>query len=453
MLHFGTDGIRGLANTELTAEAALSFARAAASTIGAGAEGQRFLVGRDTRASGEMLEAAVVAGICSAGAEAVLCGVIPTPALSRLVPAMGGAGGVMISASHNTFEYNGLKFVGRTGDKLSKEQEAEVELLAYDGDGRVWPARPGTVRRVGEASPWYEGSLVEFGRDCALAGMTVVTDCAHGALSEVAPRVLAELGAVTIAINCSPTGVNINDGGAVAPGALCDEVRRRGADAGLAFDGDGDRLVMVDEAGMVVNGDRVLGIWADDLRGRGKLNGGLVVGTVLTNSGLESFLGSIGCRLERAPVGDRYVADAMARAGATLGGETCGHTIYAPELSSSDAMVTGIAMLGIMARTRRPLSALASAVPQRPQVAVNLRIGDGEELLADPEVALARREWERALGTAGRIVLRPSGTEPLIRIMCECSEEARARETADGLAEVVLRRAEERGRVHADVAA
>jgi phosphoglucosamine mutase len=451
-LRFGTDGVRGVANTELTPELAVAFARASVSVLARDGGVSRFLVARDTRESGDMLEAAVAAGLCSAGAEVMLCGVIPTPALSCLVPEAGASGGIMISASHNPYEYNGLKFIDHAGDKLSEAEEAAIESCAYEAECARPSPLAGRVGRANGLVTAYAKRLRSFAPAGRIHGVCIVVDCAHGALSELAPRVLTELGAGVIPLNCSPTGTNINDGGAVKPQRLAEEVRQHAAVAGLAFDGDGDRLVMVDEKGAVIDGDQILGIWAKDLAARGALADDLVVGTVLTNGGLELFLSSFGCRLLRAPVGDRYVAAQMAGAGAALGGETCGHIIYAPHLSSSDALLTGIAILGIVARSGMPLSALAAAIAKRPQVSLNLPMERGHEILDDPDIRLAVSEAEGALGLQGRVVVRPSGTEPVVRITCACDDERQARAVAEELATVVERCAD-RERAHADIAA
>ena len=451
-LGFGTDGVRGIANAELTPELGLAFARAFVSVVACD-DRARILVARDTRVSGDMLEAAVVAGICSAGAEAVLCGVAPTPALCWLAPLAGAAGGIMISASHNPFEYNGLKFVNRAGDKLSEAEEGTIESRAYEAPDSRQTSPVGRACRAEGLVGEYRERLLTFAPGRPLEGMRLLVDCAHGALTSLAPVVLAQLGATVVPLNCSPTGTNINEGGAVSAHRLAREVQEQAAVAGLAFDGDGDRLVMADERGALIDGDGILGIWADEQARRGELANDLVVGTVLTNGGLERFLNSLGCRLLRAPVGDRHVAAAMARSGAVLGGETCGHVIYAPHLCSSDALLTAIAILRIMARTGRPLSALGALIEKRPQVALVLPTAFGRELLGDPEIGLAVREAERALGISGRVIVRPSGTEPAIRITCECDDERQARAVAEELASVVAQCAEEREGARADIAA
>ncbi len=453
-LRFGTDGVRGIANAELTSELSVRFARAAVSVSAHNGGRPRFLVARDTRISGEMIEAAVVAGLCAGGADAILCGIIPTPALSCIVPRSGASGAIMISASHNPYQYNGLKFFNGAGDKLSEAEEAAIESLVYDCPTQL--ARRETVGRLRRDDGMFDiyvECLLAFARDMSLHGMSIVVDCAHGALSGIAPRVLGELGVVVTPLNCSPTGMNINEGGAVSPQRMAEEVRERSAAVGLAFDGDGDRLVMADENGTLVDGDQILGVWAQDLARRGELTDDVIAGTVLTNSGLEGFLRPFGCRLLRAPVGDRYVAAEMARVGAILGGETCGHIIYAPHLSSSDALLTGIAILDIMARNHEPFSTLAGAIRKRPQVSLNLPIASGDELLRDPEVRIAVSDAEAMLGESGRVIVRPSGTEPVLRVTCECCDEHQARAVVNELAEVIEGCCRHRDVSHADIAA
>jgi phosphoglucosamine mutase len=450
---FGTDGVRGLANSELTPELALALARASVRVFAGWHARPSVLVARDTRASGDMLEAAVIAGVCSGGADAVSCGVIPTPALAHLVPATQAVAGVMVSASHNTYQYNGLKFFDQSGDKPTEEQEAAIESLALAGPT---PPSERPVGRAHRGDGWlsaYRGRLLAFASGRPLAGMRLAVDCANGALSHLAPTLLGEMAADVIAVNCSPSGTNINEGGAMKPQQLARTVAGHKADAGLAFDGDGDRLLMADERGELVDGDQVLAVWAKHLALRGELTNGVVVGTTITNTGVEIFLNSLGCRLLRAPVGDRYVALEMRRAGAVLGGETCGHTIYAPHLSSSDALLTGIAILSIMARSGKPLSELASVVQKRPQSSLNLRVAPGSDGLGHPAVRLAITEAEAALAGRGRLVVRPSGTEPVIRVTCECEDATRAAAIAKEIAAVIASCVGGTERVCADIAA
>jgi len=436
---FGTDGVRALANLELTPDLAMTIARAAATVIAPDRQRGRFLIGRDTRLSGDLLEAAAVAGLCSAGADAVLGGVMPTPAVAYLVGCLELDGGIMISASHNPYEYNGLKFLGPGGSKLSDEQEARIEALASQCSPSGAGQSVGRVVREDGLVGRYVDRIAGLERN-PLKGLRVVADCGHGALHELAPRVLGSLGADVIPINCSPTGTNINQGGALEPQAAAQAVREQGADAGVAFDGDGDRVILVDEQGQVVDGDQILAIWASDLHARGALAASLVVGTVTTNGGLERFLESIGCRLMRAPVGDRYVSDEMQRRGAILGGETCGHIIFAPHLLSADGLLSGITVLGLAARAGKPLSALASMIRKRPQVTINVPVVRRREWQADVAIREAVWQAERSFLGEGRLIIRASGTEPVIRITAECDDDQQARSIAQQLARVVAER-------------
>ncbi|HUU53514.1 MAG TPA: phosphoglucosamine mutase [Armatimonadota bacterium] len=419
---FGTDGVRGLANIDLTPELTTALARAAAARIPQLDRRARFLIGRDTRVSGDLLEAAAVAGICSVGADALLGGVMPTPALAYLVRTLDLDGGIMISASHNTYEYNGLKFFGPGGHKLSENAEEQIEAAVGEPADPTRRACVGSVQRRPDMPASYLDSLCgAAGRP--LEGMYIVADCAHGALHDLAPRALAALGADAVAINCSPNGRNINEGGVMKLQQLAAAVRQHRAHAGLAFDGDGDRLVLLDETGALIDGDQIVAIWANDLAARGQLPQNTVVGTVLTNGGLEAFLGTIGCRLFRTPVGDRYVSAEMRRTGAALGGETCGHTIFYPHLSSSDALYTGLALLRIAARSGKPLSELASVMKKRPQVSINIPADNHVDFQTYPPVHRAMEQAKTALGDRGWLLVRPSGTEPIIRITAECTDE------------------------------
>jgi len=436
---FGTDGVRALANLELTPDLAMALARAAATVTAPRKPHVRVLIGRDTRLSGDLLEAAAVAGVCSAGADAVLGGVMPTPAVAFLIAALGLDGGIMISASHNPYEYNGLKFLGPGGDKLSDEQEAQIEGLAAQcapygagqSVGRV-VRENGLLGRYAEQIARATGSRLQ--------GLRVIADCGHGALHELAPAVLSDLGADVIAMNCSPTGTNINEGGALKPQGLAEAVRAQSAAAGVAFDGDGDRALLVDETGALVDGDQILAVWANDLHGRHELANNVVVGTVTTNGGLERFLRSIGCRLARAAVGDRYVSEEMRRRGAALGGETCGHVIFAPHLMSADGLLLATAVLSLMARSGKPLSALASVMQKRPQVTINVQVTRRADWQSDIVIREAVWKAQRALRDGGRLVVRPSGTESVIRVTAECDDQQEAEKTAQSVAHVVMQR-------------
>ena len=449
---FGTDGVRGLANIDLTPELTTALARAAAARIPQLDRRARFLIGRDTRLSGDILEAAAVAGICSAGADALLGGVMPTPALAYLVRTLDLDGGIMISASHNPYEYNGLKFFGPGGHKLSDAAEKQIEAAVRGPAHSATRTSLGSVQRRPDMLSGYLGSLCgATGRP--LEGMYIVADCAHGALYDLAPRALDALGADVVAINCRPNGRNINVGGVMKPQQLAAAVRQHQANAGLAFDGDGDRLTVVDETGALIDGDQIVAIWANDVAARGQLPGNTVVGTVLTNGGLEAFLGTIGCRLLRTPVGDRYVSAEMRRTGAALGGETCGHTIFYPHLSSSDALYTGLSLLRIAARTGKPLSELASVMHKRPQVSINIPADNHVDFQTYPPVHRAMEQAKAALGERGWLLVRPSGTEPIIRITAECTDENLARTVVETTASALRECVSDRRIPSADIAA
>jgi phosphoglucosamine mutase len=430
---FGTDGVRGLANTELTPELVTRLARAAAARTPRQTARPQFLVAKDTRLSGGFLEAAAAAGLCSGGADALLGGIMPTPAAAHIVNKLDLQGAIVVSASHNPYEYNGLKFLGPGGHKLSEQAQREIEEGVDEEGG--WASSP-CVGRIVESNGLAEGYLASLtgAAGTRLEGLRVVLDCAHGTLSELAPRALSVLGADVVAMNCRPTGRNINEGGAVKPQRLAQAVTDQGAQAGLAFDGDGDRLVMIDEQGAAIDGDQILAMWAADLASRGELASDVVVGTLLTNGGLESFLDTIGCRLVRTPVGDRHVAEEMQRSGAALGGETCGHVIFAPHLFSSDALYTGLAMLSLAKRTDRPLSELAGVIEKRPQISVNIPVARPNDAVSHPSVCAAVDRAQEALDGVGWLVARPSGTEPVVRVAVECDDEDRARGVAEEIA-------------------
>ncbi|MBN1459355.1 MAG: phosphoglucosamine mutase [Armatimonadetes bacterium] len=427
---FGTDGVRGLANSEMTPEVATRLARAAVARIPKQTERPRFLVAKDTRLSADLLEAAVVAGLCSGGADALHGGVMPTPAAAQAVKKFDLQGGIVVSASHNAYEYNGLKFLGPGGHKLSEQAERDIEETV-DADG-CCVSSP-CVGRVSDATSFLDDYLASLAGavETRLNGLRIVLDCGHGALSGLAPGVVSTLGADVVAMNCRPTGRNINEGGAVKPQRLAHMVIDQRAQAGLAFDGDGDRLVMVDERGALIDGDQILAIWAADLASRNELTGNVVVGTLLTNGGLETFLDTMGCQLLRTPVGDRHVAEEMRRSGAVLGGETCGHIVFAPHLYSSDALHTGLAVLRLMKRTNKSLSELAGVIRKRPQVSRDIPVARPNDAASHPSVCAAVDRAQESLDGAGWLVVRPSGTEPVVRVTVECDDEDRAQRVAE----------------------
>jgi phosphoglucosamine mutase len=440
---FGTDGVRGIANAELTPELAFRIGRAGAATLAREMDPHKpIVVGRDTRLSGTMLEAAVVAGITSTGRDTLSVGVIPTPGVARITVLMDAAAGVMISASHNPIEDNGIKFFGPDGFKLSDAEEAAVEAALDDEAALPRPTHfdVGIARSAHGLVDRYFATLVEGGAD--LSALTVVVDAGFGAAYLVGPRACARLGATVEALHARDDGSRINVAcGSTDLAPLIERVRalaRERPDAqviGVAFDGDADRALFVDETGAAVDGDRVMLVLARDKMRRGALVGNTVVGTVMSNIGLERALRAEGIALVRAAVGDRYVLETMRAGGFTFGGEQSGHVIDLERNTTGDGPGTAIALLSVVARTRETLHDL-SALRVAPQILLNVRTADKEVL----ETAAVRAAVERAeteLGSTGRILVRPSGTEPLIRIMLEGDDAGRIARLAHGIAEIV----------------
>jgi len=418
---FGTDGVRGVANRELTPELALKLGRAGAFVLSRGLPGCRLVIGRDTRVSGDMLEAALVAGICSVGVDVLKVGVMPTPAVAYLTRALGAAGGVVISASHNPVADNGIKFFGPSGYKLADEVEEEIERLVV-GSGEIPAPIGGGVGRcyeVTDAADRYIAFLMEA-VPVDLSGMKIVLDCANGAASRVAPRLLRKLGAEVVPIFHLPDGVNINDGcGSTRPAALQAAVREHGAGLGLAHDGDADRVLAVDENGNLVDGDQIMVICARDLKSKGRLAKNTVVVTVMSNLGLHLALQESGIKVIQTRVGDRYVLEELLRTGATFGGEQSGHIIFLEHNTTGDGILTGLKLLSVVRENGAALSELAACMERLPQLLENVRVADKEKVINHPELAAAIREHERRLAGCGRILVRPSGTEPLVRVMAE----------------------------------
>lgn len=422
----------------MTVEFALRLASAAARVLAP--EGGSALVGKDTRVSGYMFEAALEAGFVAAGVDVSLIGPLPTPAIAYLTQRFGCRFGVVISASHNPYDDNGIKFFDASGSKLSDETEAEIEshldgpLLTRESNAL------GKANRVDKSRVVYQefcASTLPHGMD--LAGLKVVIDCANGAAYKVAPRVLADLGAEIIPIGCSPNGRNINlRCGSTAPELLQLTVSGVGADVGIALDGDGDRLVMVDHLGRLVDGDQLMYVIARDRLAHGGLQGP-VVGTVMSNLGLELALREAGVEFRRAQVGDRYVLAMLKEHGGVLGGETSGHLLCLDRTTTGDGLVSALQVLAAMKRSGRPLAELAAGMSRLPQVMVNVKIAERIDPSKSPAVQDAIRRVEAALGTGGRVVLRASGTEPLIRVMVEGRDEPAVRRHAEALAEAVRR--------------
>ena len=437
--YFGTDGVRGRVGDEpMTVEFALRLASAAARVLAPG--GGTALVGKDTRLSGYMFEAALEAGFVAAGVDVSLIGPLPTPGIAFLTQKFGCSFGVVISASHNLYEDNGIKFFDGTGSKLSDEVEERIEALLDDPALTRESIALGRATRVDRSRTVYQdfcASTVPPGTD--LSGLKIVIDCANGAAYKVAPRVLADLGAEIIPIGCSPNGRNINLGcGSTSPELLQLTVAGVRADVGIALDGDGDRLVMVDHLGRIVDGDRLLYVIARDRKSLGQLEGP-VVGTVMSNLGLELALRDEGIPFLRAAVGDRYVLAMLREHGGVLGGETSGHLLCLDRTTTGDGLVSALQVLAVMKRTGRPLAELAAGMSQFPQVMVNVRVAERIDPRESPDIQAAVRRVEAELGDTGRVVLRASGTEPLIRVMVEGQDEAIVNRYANELAETVRR--------------
>ena len=434
---FGTDGVRGrVGEHPMTVEFALRLASAAARVLAP--QGGTALVGKDTRLSGYMFEAALEAGFVAAGVNASLIGPLPTPGIAYLTQRFGCRFGVVISASHNLYEDNGIKFFDSAGSKLSDEVEEQIEQLLDEPALTRESISLGRATRVDKSRGIYQdfcASTMPEGID--LAGLKVVIDCAHGAAYKVAPRVLTDLGAEIIPIGCSPNGRNINlRCGSTAPELLQLTVSGVGADVGIALDGDGDRLVMVDHLGRLVDGDRLLYVIARDRHRQGELKGP-VVGTVMSNLGLEQSLQADGIPFLRAAVGDRYVLAMLREHGGVLGGETSGHLLCLDRTTTGDGLVSALQVLAVMKRTGRPLAELTAGMPQFPQVMVNVRVRERIDPRQSPAIQAAVSRVEAALGRTGRVVLRASGTEPLIRVMVEGEDEAAVTRHAHELAETV----------------
>ncbi|GAC1425475.1 MAG: phosphoglucosamine mutase [Candidatus Velthaea sp.] len=440
---FGTDGVRGVANADLTPELAFKIGRAGAAVVARDiAPEHPILVGRDTRMSGPMLEAAIVAGITSTGRNVVLLGVAPTPAVASITTRIGAAAGVMISASHNPVEDNGIKFFGADGFKLSDAIEDEIEALldspdlarpTHDGVGIATHQR-GLVDR-------YFATLIEAGAD--LSGLTVVVDAAYGAAFAVGPRAFSRLGARVVALHAEDDGSRINVAcGTTHMSALAEAVRRESADGharavGVAFDGDADRALFVDETGAILSGDHVMLIVAKDLKSRGELAGDTVVGTVMSNVGLERAFEREGIRLIRAAVGDRYVLETMRAGGFGFGGEQSGHIIDLQQNTTGDGPMTAVKLLSIVARSGKSLHDLAAALTVYPQILVNVRVENKSVLESDALVRAAIDDAQRRLAGDGRILVRASGTEPLIRVMIEGSDQAAITDLAESVAATI----------------
>ncbi|WP_222194214.1 phosphoglucosamine mutase [Modestobacter italicus] len=439
---FGTDGVRGRANADLTPELALSVARAAASVLADrdGTSRPVAVVGRDPRASGEMLEAAVVAGLASAGAEVLRVGVLPTPAIAHLTGRTDADLGVMISASHNPMPDNGIKLFSRGGHKLPDAVEAAIERRVAgqdEADHRPTGGGIGRVRDLAGAAEDYTAHVLSALRE-PLRGLRVVVDCAHGAAARAAPEVYRRAGAQVHVIGGEPDGWNINDGiGSTHLGPLIEAVAAHGADIGIAHDGDADRCLAVTAEGDVVDGDAILAICALALHESGSLTNDTVVATVMSNLGFHHTMRAAGITVHTTAVGDRYVLEALRSRGLSLGGEQSGHLVFLDWATTGDGLLTGLALLSRMSATGASLAELASVVQRLPQTLVNVPVTDRLAVAESDEVARAVNQVEEELGDAGRVLLRPSGTEQLVRVMVEAPTQEQADEVAARLAEVV----------------
>ncbi len=438
---FGTDGIRGTANTEpMTAEIALKVGMAAGRYFTHGDHRHRVVIGKDTRLSGYMIEPALTAGFISMGMDVFLVGPIPTPAVAMLTRSLRADIGVVISASHNPFQDNGIKLFGPDGYKLSDAVEAEIEALVENGlsEHLAAPAKLGKAKRIEDARGRYTEYVKQtFPKGRTLDGLKVVIDCANGAAYKVAPEVLWELGADVVPIGVDPDGFNINKGcGSTAPETLLSQVVTHGADIGIALDGDADRLLISDEKGMLVDGDQLMALMAADWAKRGALRGGGVVSTVMSNLGFERFLSALGLDLVRTQVGDRYVVERMREGGYNLGGEQSGHIILSDYGTTGDGLLAALQVLAVLTSTGRPASEICRLFEPLPQLLRNIKIKGAQPLERD-EVRKAVAVGESRLGQSGRVLVRKSGTEPLIRVMAEGEDEDLLVTVLDDIAEAI----------------
>jgi phosphoglucosamine mutase len=427
---FGTDGVRGRANSELTPEVAFDLARAAGERID-----RHVVIGRDTRRSGPMLSAAVMAGFNAVGVDTVDLGIVPVGAVSRLTRDTGATYGVMVSASHNPAEDNGIKFFGMDGAKLSDARETAIEERYFSGSSYTRPV----AGKVGMQSDMHDALTRYVDRialtiEYSMRGLEFVVDCANGAAFLAAPRLFAKVGASVTVLSDAPDGMNINDGvGAMHPEAVAAAARGR---VGLAFDGDADRLIAVDEDGEVVNGDVIMAIFAAWQHERGKLKNDVVVATVMSNLGFHQAMDRLGIEVAVTPVGDRYVVEEMRRTKAVVGGEQSGH-ILLEDRSTGDGLRTALRLMEVMAATGKELRELRTVMSELPQVLTNVRVGSKDGWDTNGVISSSIGEWERKLGSRGRILVRPSGTEPLIRVMVEAPSASEAAEVASSIAGVV----------------
>jgi len=438
---FGTDGLRGTANREpITARTALELALAAGAQFRRGNHRHRVVIGKDTRLSGYMLEPALAAGFVSMGMDVIMLSPLPTPAVAMLTRSLRADLGVMISASHNPYEDNGIKFFGPDGYKLSDEIELAIEAKMGNGNAPLAKSEHlGRAMRLEDARGRYmEFVKNSFPKRLTLDGLKIVVDCAHGAAYRVAPTVLTELGAEVIPIGVEPDGTNINrDCGATAPEAMCRAVLAEGAHLGIALDGDADRLILADEKGRVLDGDQMMALVARSWATDGRLEGGAVVATVMSNLGLERFLGGLGLQLHRTPVGDRYVVERMRAGGFNVGGEQSGHMILSDFVTTGDGLIAALQVLAVLVSSGRPASETGRVFEPFPQRLKSLRVEASARPLDADGVKAAIRAGESALGNSGRLLVRKSGTEPVIRVMAEGEDEGLVLRVLDEVARAI----------------
>jgi len=442
---FGTDGIRGTANQEpMTAETALKIGMAAGRQFLRGDHRHRAVIGKDTRLSGYLLEPALTAGFIAMGMDVILVGPMPTPAIAMLTRSLRADIGVMISASHNPYQDNGIKLFGPDGCKLSDGIEAEIEHRIGNGIEKdlVPSDRLGRAMRLDDALGRYmEHVKTTFPRGLTLDGLRIVIDCAHGAAYKVAPTVLWELGAEVVQIGVTPDGLNINrDCGSTAPEAMCEAIRTHKAHLGIALDGDADRMVLADETGALVDGDQIMALIARSWQERGRLQSGGIVATVMSNLGLERYLKKHGLELARVQVGDRYVVEYMHKHGYNVGGEQSGHIIFGDFGTTGDGLIAALQVLAEIVRAQRPTSEVVRCFNPLPQLLRSIRFGETAPL-EDSDVLRAIQQGESSLGEEGRLLIRKSGTEPLIRIMAEGSDEALIDRVVDNIVTTIERKA------------
>ncbi|WP_062049190.1 phosphoglucosamine mutase [Bacillus sp. JCM 19034] len=437
--YFGTDGVRGVANSELTPELAFKLGRMGGYVLTKEEEKPRVIIGRDTRISGEMLESALVAGLLSIGAEVMRLGVISTPGVAYLTKALSASAGVMISASHNPVPDNGIKFFGPDGFKLLDQQEEEIERLLDQEDELPRPVGG----QLGQTTDYFEGvqKYLQFLKQTVqedFTGIHVALDCANGAASSLAPHLFADLEADISTMGATPNGTNINEGcGSTHPEALAQFVLEKEAHIGLAFDGDADRLIAIDEKGQIVDGDKIMYICAKYMKAQGWLNHGTVVSTVMSNLGFYKGLEEIGIEAKQTAVGDRYVMEEMRKGGYNLGGEQSGHIIFLDYITTGDGLLTAVQLVNIIKATGRKLSDLAEEMETFPQELVNIRVSDKNAVMENVEVRNVIEQVEEEMRGEGRVLVRPSGTEPLVRVMVEAKTEELCSTYVNQIAEVV----------------